>query len=407
MQLKEMSSEINLDAVRDKRVWMAVILGSLSAIGPLSIDMYLPSLPMMTNDLSTTASLTQLSLTACLLGLSLGQLLAGPISDRRGRRLPLMVGLLVYSIASLLCALVSSIGWLIIFRFIQGVAGASGIVICRAIVRDLYTGTELTKFFSLLMLVNGAAPILAPIIGGQLLQYTTWHGVFIVLALSGAAMLMAVFFGLPETLMPERRATGGIGAVFLTFFQLLKDRLFFGYALSQSFVTAAMFAYISGSSYVLQNIYAVTPQQYSYIFALNGVGIILASQLTGRLAGKVRESTLLTLGIGLAAFSGIWLLVMILVEAGLLAVLVPLFLVVSCVGIVGPTTFSLAMQNQGQASGSAAALLGLLPMCAGAAVAPLVGLAGSMTALPMGLVIAGCNLAALLSYVTFVYRRQS
>ncbi|WP_373419717.1 multidrug effflux MFS transporter [Brevibacillus reuszeri] len=384
---------------------MAVILGSLSAFGPLSLDMYLPALPMLEGDLQTTTSMAQLSLTACLIGLSVGQLFAGPLSDVRGRRLPLLIGLILYAISSFLCAIAPSIWTFVLLRFVQGMAGSAGIVIARATVRDLYSGTELTKFFALLMLINGIAPIAAPIAGGQLLQVTTWHGVFVVLGLIGVIMFFTVLLGLPETLPSDRRSKAGFGNTLATFSNLFKDRVFMGYALSQGLVTAAMFAYISGSPFVFQQIFGVSPQGFSLIFATNGVGIILASQITGKLAGKVKETTLFVFGISMAAIGGITLLTMILLDAGLVAVLIPLFFVVSSVGIVGATGFSLAMQNQSKAAGSASALQGLLSFISGGIVAPLVGIAGNQTAVPMGIVITAATIGSILCY-TFMIRAK-
>ncbi|ERI05632.1 drug resistance transporter, Bcr/CflA subfamily [Aneurinibacillus aneurinilyticus ATCC 12856] len=384
---------------------MALILGALTAFGPLSIDMYLPSLPALTGDLNTSTSLVQISLTACLLGLAFGQLLVGPLSDARGRRKPLIVALIIYAISSLLCAISSSIWVLIALRVVQGVSGAAGIVISRAMVRDMYSGSELTKFFSLLMLVNGVAPILAPITGGLLLEVTSWRGVFVVLSILGAIMLLGALFGLPETLPIQRRSTGGIKGTLSTFRSLIGDRVFMGYALSQGLVLAAMFGYISGSPFVLQNIYGVSPQTFSVLFAINGLGIIIASQITGRLAGKVSETRLLVTGLGLAALGGILLLIMILIGARLLAVMIPLFFVVSSVGVVTTTGFSLAMQNQERSAGSASALLGLLPFVFGAIAAPLVGLGGSHTAVPMGIVIAVSEVGAIVCYALMVRRR--
>ncbi|WP_412674976.1 multidrug effflux MFS transporter [Aneurinibacillus aneurinilyticus] len=384
---------------------MALILGALTAFGPLSIDMYLPSLPALTGDLNTSTSLVQISLTACLLGLAFGQLLVGPLSDARGRRKPLIVALIIYAISSLLCAISSSIWVLIALRVVQGVSGAAGIVISRAMVRDMYSGSELTKFFSLLMLVNGVAPILAPITGGLLLEVTSWRGVFVVLSILGAIMLLGALFGLPETLPIQRRSTGGIKGTLSTFRSLIGDRVFMGYALSQGLVLAAMFGYISGSPFVLQNIYGVSPQTFSVLFAINGLGIIIASQITGRLAGKVSETRLLVTGLGLAALGGTLLLIMILIGAGLLAVMIPLFFVVSSVGVVTTTGFSLAMQNQERSAGSASALLGLLPFVFGAIAAPLVGLGGSHTAVPMGIVIAVSEVGAIVCYALMVRGR--
>ncbi|USG63336.1 multidrug effflux MFS transporter [Brevibacillus ruminantium] len=394
------------EKLKSRRVMMVLILGSLTAFGPLSLDMYLPSLPMIADELKSTTSLVQLSLTSCLLGLSIGQLLAGPLSDIQGRRKPLLIGLAVYILTSLLCAVMPSIWGFVALRFIQGLAGAAGIVIARAMVRDQYEGVELTKFTSLLMLVNGSAPILAPIFGGQLLAYTSWRGVFLVLSLIGVCMLFAVLLKLPETLPVERRSKGGIKQTFLTFRGLFQDRIFMGYALSQGLVTAAMFAYISGSPFVIQNIYGASPQMFSLLFAINGLGIIIAGQITGRLAGKVRETVLLKVGLGIAACGGVALLAMILMGTGLAAVLPPLFLVVSSVGIVSTTAFSLAMQNQAKAAGSASALIGLLSFVTGGLVAPLVGLGGSSTAVPMGIVIALADIGAVLCFYFMVHRKK-
>jgi DHA1 family bicyclomycin/chloramphenicol resistance-like MFS transporter len=225
-----------------------------ASFGPFSLDMYLPALPTLAVDLHTSTSLAQASLTSCMLGLSIGQIFAGSISDIRGRRVPLLIGLIIYGVSSVLCVLSPSIWVLIVLRFIQGMAGSAGIVISRAIVRDLYSGTELTKFFSLLMLVNGVAPIIAPIAGAQLLHVTSWRGVFIALCLLGLIMLIAVLFRLPETLPVNRRSKGGIRNTFSTFRGLVTDRIFMGYALSQGLVVADMFAYISGSPFVIQDI---------------------------------------------------------------------------------------------------------------------------------------------------------
>ncbi|KNB72845.1 multidrug effflux MFS transporter [Brevibacillus reuszeri] len=397
----------SLTGNKSRRLWMAVILGSLSAFGPLSLDMYLPALPMLEGDLQTTTSMAQLSLTACLIGLSVGQLFAGPLSDVRGRRTPLLIGLILYAISSFLCAVAPSIWTFVLLRFVQGMAGSAGIVIARATVRDLYSGTELTKFFALLMLINGIAPIAAPIAGGQLLQVTTWHGVFVVLGLIGVIMFFTVLLGLPETLPTDRRSKAGIGNTLATFSNLFKDRVFMGYALSQGLVTAAMFAYISGSPFVFQQIFGVSPQGFSLIFATNGVGIILASQITGKLAGKVKETTLFVCGISIAAIGGITLLSMILLDAGLVAVLIPLFFVVSSVGIVGATGFSLAMQNQSKAAGSASALQGLLSFISGGIVAPLVGIAGNQTAVPMGIIITVATLGSILCYTFMIRAKKS
>lgn len=390
---------------RKRRLAIAIVLGSMTAIGPLSIDMYLPSLPMLAADLQASTSLTQLSLTACLLGLALGQLVMGPLSDARGRRAPLLASLAVYAVVSFLCAIVPSMWGLIALRFLQGMAGAGGIVIARAMVRDLYSGSELTKFFSLLMLINGLAPIAAPIIGSQLLKYTSWHGVFTVLGALGLLMIAAAYFGLSETHPQDRRSTGGVRTTLSTFGGLLKDKEFMGYACTQGLVSAAMFSYISGSPFVLQNIYGASPQAFSLFFALNGFGLILATQITGRLASRYGEMRLFVAGLFLSCGGSLALLAAILLHGPLWSVLLPLFVSVSSTGVVNTAGFSLAMQNQGKTAGSASAMLGLLPFIAGSAAAPLVGIAGSDTAVPMGVVIACCGLGAAGCYRLLIRRR--
>ncbi|WPK13780.1 multidrug effflux MFS transporter [Lysinibacillus louembei] len=384
--------------IHSKKLWFVLILGSLTAFGPLSLDMYLPALPLVATDLATSASLVQMSLTACLLGLALGQLLFGPLSDIHGRRRPLLFTLLIYAFASLLCAFSTSIWIFIVLRFIQGFAGAAGLVIARASARDMYSGKELTKFVALLSLVNGAAPILAPIFGGAVLRFVAWPAVFIILSVIGVVMFLAVAFTLTETLPKERRAEGGMLATVKTFHLLLKDRVFMGIALSQALISMSMFAYIAGSPFVLQNIYGATPQQFSFIFAANGIGIIIAAQVTGRLANRMEEKKLLLYGIMMSFSGALLLLLTILLQGPIWLVLIALFFVVSSVGIVGTTAFSLAMERQGRAAGSASAFLGILPFGGGALVSPLVGIAGDFTAVPMGITIFACSSLAVIIY---------
>ncbi|WP_434751449.1 multidrug effflux MFS transporter [Paenibacillus amylolyticus] len=388
------------------RVRMALILGTLSAFGPLSLDMYLPALPTLAEEFGSSTSYAQLSLTACMIGLALGQLLAGPLSDVRGRRIPLIVGLVLYTIASVLCLVSPTMGSFVALRFIQGLAGAAGIVISRAVVRDVYEGPELTRFFSLLMLVNGVAPIAAPIIGGQILTYTSWRGVFILLSLIGVLALLAVIFGLGETLPAQKRSSGGLRQTLLTFGRIARNRQFMGYALTQGFAAAGMFAYISGSPFVLQKIYGVSPQLFSICFAINGAGIILASQIAGRLAGKVSETRLLIAGLLTAAAGGTSLLIAILAGGGLITVLIPLFLVVSSVGLINTASFALAMADQAKSAGSASALIGVMTFLLGGLVAPLVGLGGEHTAVPMGIVIACADLAAVVLYFVMIGKKN-
>ncbi|MBT2655044.1 multidrug effflux MFS transporter [Bacillus sp. ISL-18] len=403
MNLKtENKLEERISTNSEKQIGIVIVLGFLSALAPFSMDMYLPALPTLTSDLHTSTSLAQLSLMFCLLGLAFGQLIAGPISDARGRRIPLIIGMVIFIVSSLLCAFTSSIEVLIILRLIQGLAGSVGLVISRAVVRDYYTGNKMTKFFALLMLVNGIAPIVAPIIGGQLLRLTSWQGIFLILATLGIGLLVGVIYKLPESLPLEKRQTGGIKQTLSSMQTLIRDRVFMGYVLSQGFIMAAMFAYISGSPFVLQKFYGISPQAYSAIFATNSIGIIFASQLSSKLCQRYGEKKVLVSGLILAGLGSLLLLMMIQVEAGLIGLLPPLFIVVSCVGLIGPASTSLAMERQGKHAGSASALTGLAQMGLGAIATPIVGLGGSNTATPMGQVIIFCTVCALLCYLVLV-----
>jgi DHA1 family bicyclomycin/chloramphenicol resistance-like MFS transporter len=377
-----------------RRVRLLLILGALSAFAPLSIDMYLPALPALGRGFGVSAAQVQLTLSACLLGLALGQLVAGPLSDALGRRRPLLVGVAAYTVASLLCVLAPSVGALVAVRFVQGLAGAAGIVIARAVVRDRYAGVAAARYFSLLMLVNGLAPILAPVIGGQLLRVTSWRGVFVVLAAIGALLLLATASGLDETLAPADRHTGGLPATLATFRRLLADRFFVGYALSSGLSFAAMFAYIAGSPFVLQDIYGLSPQLFSLVFGVNALGIMAASQINGRLVDRVPLPRLLAVGLAMTALGGIAVLAAVLGHVGLIGVTPALCVVVSSQGIVLPNATSLALSGHPRTAGSASALLGVLQYVIGAAAAPLVGVGGTATALPMAVVIAALGSAA-------------
>jgi MFS transporter, DHA1 family, multidrug resistance protein len=372
------------------------ILGALTAFGPVSMDTYLPGLPELSRDLGASASETQLTLTACLFGLAAGQLLAGPASDALGRRRPLLAGLAGFAVASLLCAAAPEVWSLVAARLLQGVAGAVGIVIARAIARDLHSGEALARFLAVLMLVNGLAPILAPIVGAQLLHVTDWRGVFLVLAGLGVLLLAVAGVLLPETLAPERRHRGGLATTRRAFRELLSDRHFVGYVLSCGFVFAAMFAYIAGSPFVLQDIYGLSPQAFSLAFAVNGLGIMAAASVNRRLVGRLRPATLLRAGVTQSALGGVLLLTAVLTGAGgRWGVLAALFLVVSCVGLVGPNTIALALARHGEVAGTASALLGVIQFLIGAVAAPLVGIAGDDTAVPMAVTIVVLALGAV------------
>ncbi|MBC8076750.1 MAG: multidrug effflux MFS transporter [Chloroflexales bacterium] len=384
---------------RTRRIGLVFIIGALSAFGPLSIDMYLPGLPALSQDLGGTAWQAQFTLSACLLGLAGGQIVVGPLSDRLGRRGPLLVGLLAYTIASVLCALSPSVTALIALRFVQGVAGSAGIVIARAVVRDLYSGAAAARFFALTMAINGLAPILAPVLGGLLLAVTTWRTIFLVLAGIGAILLAAATLGLAESLPAQRRQTGGLGATLATFRLLLGDRPFVGYALSSGLAFAAMFAYISGSPFVLQDMYHVSPQAFSFIFAANALGIVFASQISGRLVGRVPAWRLLAVGMAGALLGGLLLLAVVVSGVGLVGILPAFFLVVASIGFIAPNATALALAGHPRIAGSASGLIGVVQYLIGAVASPVVGIGGSGTALPVAIIIAVLNVGAFVVFV--------
>ena len=389
-----------------KRIQLAILLGSLGLLGPFTIDTYLPSFPTIVKDFHTTASLVQISLTACLLGLGAGQLFIGPLSDVKGRRKPLLLFLCLYLLASLTCSFSPNIYFLIVARFVQGFSAAGGLVVSRAVVRDLFSGKELTKFFTLIVLVGNLGPIVAPIAGGAILSFTKWNGVFIVLACIGAILIFMVSLKLPETLPPEKRVPSNLPQLMSNFGSLFKEREFMGYAFTQGFTTAGIFAYVSGVPFVYQNIYHVSPQQFSLLFGINGLGLIIGSQLVGRLADYISERTFLKIGLGISIGAGAILLIALLLKAPLIAVAIPIFFFVSSISIIGTTSFALAIESQGHIAGSASALLGLLPFVLGSLSSPLVGIAGSYTGVPMGITIFGASLLAFLSYFVLVRKRS-
>jgi DHA1 family bicyclomycin/chloramphenicol resistance-like MFS transporter len=387
-------------ASRAERLRFFLILGVLSSIGPLSVDMYLPALPKLTHDLSASTSLVQLTLTTCLVGLAVGQILAGPISDMYGRRRPMLAGVIVYVVASLMCAVAPSVQMLTALRLVQGVAGAACIVISRAVVRDMYDGPAAARFFALLMLVNGVAPVAAPVIGALVLRFTSWRGVFVVLTIVGVLMAVSML-GLRETLPPPQRQAGELGSSVRTFAGLCADRVFVGYTLAGGLAFAAMFAYISGSPFVLESIYGLSPQAYSLIFAVNSLGIVVLGQVSGWLSGRFPMRMLLAAGLSVSLFGGVLLLLAVCTGMGLPAVLPALFLIVSAIGLTMPNSVALALSGRPvNVAGTASALFGLVQYVIGAGAAPLVGLAGSHTAVPMAVVIAGSAAAGILVFAT-------
>jgi DHA1 family bicyclomycin/chloramphenicol resistance-like MFS transporter len=379
---------------------LVALVGSLSIFGPLCIDMYLPALPAISRELHAGASAVQLTLTACLIGISIGQLLLGPISDRLGRRPPLLAGLAAFIASSVACAFAPNIYVLTGCRLVQGAGGAAGIVISRSIVRDLHAGVALVRFFSTLMLATGLGPILAPQIGSWVLTFTTWRGVFLILAGFGGILLFTAWWRVPETLPPHLRASGSVWATLATMVSVGRDRVFLGYALACGLGMSATFAYVAGSSFVLQNIYGLSPQIYGLVFALNACGLVGGAQVNGALAARLGSSALLTNGLVTMAAGGALLVTVVVTGAvGLAGVIPSLFILMFGCGFVGPNAIALALQRYPQSAGAASAVLGSFQFLLAAVVAPLAGVRGTRDALPMALLILTLPILALGSRV--------
>ncbi|MEU3994457.1 multidrug effflux MFS transporter [Streptomyces fungicidicus] len=382
---------------------VTLLLGGLTAIPPMAMDMYLPALPEVTRSLHSPAATVQLTLTACLAGMALGQLVVGPMSDRWGRRRPLLTGLAVYLVATALCAFAPTVELLVAFRLAQGLAGAAGIVIARAVARDLYDGVAMARFFSTLMLISGIAPIAAPLIGGQVLRVTDWRGVFVVLTVVGVLLTAVVWAKLPETLAPADRHRGGVGEALGSMRGLLADRCFTGYMLTGGFAFASLFAYVAASPFVIQEIYGASPQTYSLLFGLNSIGLMIMGQINGKvLVGRVRLDRVLGVGLTVVVVAAVALLLMstgVFGEVGLVPVAAALFVLMSAMGITMPNTQTLALMRTRHAAGSASALLGTSSFLVGAIASPLVGIAGEDTAVPMAVVQLVAALVALACFL--------
>ncbi|TCL03891.1 MULTISPECIES: multidrug effflux MFS transporter [Sodalis] len=387
-----------------QRLSFTLVLGSLAALGPLCTDFYLPSLPELAAGLGTTTATAQLSLTAGLLGLGLGQLFFGPLSDKLGRMRPLLASLFILLLASIGCSLARDISQLLAARFIQGLAGAGGAVLSRAVARDLYNGHDLTRFFALLMLVNGLAPIAAPVMGGALLSWTDWRGLFMVLAAIALLLLVLSVWRLRETLPASRRTPASLFGVYGGLGHLATQRQFMGLCLTQGFSMAGMFAYIGASPFVLQQIYGLSPQSFSFCFAANGLGLIAAAQIAARCSIRFGELIPLKVGLAVAGVASSALVACGVFRAPLPMILTALFFSVMINGLIGTLASSLAMQSQGKNAGSASAIIGVGMFALGALSVPVTGIGGT-SVVTMGLTIWGCYIIAILIF-TFVVNKK-
>ena len=382
---------------------LTVLLGGFTAFGPLSMDLYLPAFPQLADDLHASEAAVQLTLTADVVGLVVGQLVLGPLSDARGRRGLLIGSTAVCAVVSALCALAPSVGWLSAWRFVQGASGGGGIVLARAVAADLTEGVAAARLFSLFMTVSSVAPIAAPVLGGALLAATgSWRPMFWVLAATSLVLAAAAWAAIPETLVPERRHRGGLRATGRAFAGLVRDREFTGYALTVALAYASLFGYLAASSFVLQELYGLSATQFSLVFALNAAGSIALGLLNARLVARFPVRLILVAGLVASTVAAGLLVVAVLVPStgrwALVAVLAPLFLVVSSRGLVSANATVLGI-GRTTAAGSASAVLGACMFAGGVLVTPLLAAGGEGSAMPMAAVVGGGALAALLATV--------
>lgn len=373
---------------------LLLILGALTAFGPLAIDFYLPSFPALAQAFATDVEQIQLSLAAYFIGMAIGQLVYGPLADRFGRRLPLLFGVLLFTLASLACALAGSLEQLVAARFVQALGGCAGMVVSRAVVRDLCDPLAAAKTYSQLMLVMGLAPILAPVAGGLLLNLFGWQSIFLSLALFGALSGLAVALRLPETLAADLPRLPLAGSA-QRYVRLFRDREFLLFSLSGGVALAGMFAYVAGSPFIFIQLYGVPAEHYGWLFGSNAAGFILVAQLNARLLGRRGPGFWLRRMVWLHAGSGMVLLLVALAHpAALWPLLLPLFVYVASLGAILPNASACAMAGQGQQAGSASALMGSLQFSLAALASTLVGALHDGSATPMAQVITLCGLGA-------------
>ena len=375
----------------NSKLFLVLLLGVLSAFGPFVVDLYLPSLPQLATFFETSASMTQLTLTTAMIGLAVGQLLLGPLSDKFGRKIPLIISLVIYIISTILIVYAPNIEAMIVLRVIQGLSSAGSVVISRAVATDLYRGREMTRFFGLLMTINGLAPIISPILGSLLLEYISWKGVFVFLALIGVIVLFFCF-RLKESLSAENRLQGSIFVTFSTFGVIIKNRLFMSYVGIESFLLGAMFAYIAASPFILQSFYGLSAFIFSLCFGANGAALVIGSNV----GGKMSNGKALAIGVLGFVVVALYTIAVLIIQPYWLFVEIGFFAMLLLMGITFPAISTLAMESERQYAGSASALLGFAPFFLGGVVSPLVGIGNIFYS--TALVILACGVLGLAIY---------
>jgi DHA1 family bicyclomycin/chloramphenicol resistance-like MFS transporter len=375
---------------------LVLILGALTALGPLAIDMYLPALPQIGAELGVTTGQVQYTLAAFMIGMAVGQALYGPIADRWGRRGPVLIGLGIFSVAAVGCAYATSLPSLLAWRLLMALGGSASMVIPRAVVRDRFAPEDSARIYSVLMLILGVSPIFAPMLGERMLALTGWRGIFWVLAGIGAACAAAVAWRMPESLAREARQRGGVGLALRTYGELLTDRRFLGTVIAAGCTLGALFSYISASAFVFEEVHHLTPGQYSLIFGFNALGLIGASQFNRWLIGRFALWPVLVAAYTVNAVAALIILVATITGWGGLPVLIGLiFVSMAAAGVIFPNIAAVAMAPHGKVAGSASALLGVFQFGLGATSGALVAAAQNGTSIPMGAGLAACAVLGL------------
>ena len=373
---------------RRQRLVYVLVLGALTALGPFTVDLYLPAFPVLQDELGVSAAAVQLTLTGTMVGFGFGQLIVGPWSDKVGRRLPLILATALHIAASVAAALAPDIGWLMAFRLLQGFGAAAGGVVAMAMVRDLFGGKPLVRMLSRLALVNGLAPVLAPVIGSQLLAVMDWRGVFVVLAIYGAVVVAAVSFFIVETLPESRRHVAGHSTLRDRYAALFRDRVYLGAAIIGGMTFTGLFGYLSTSSFLFQEVYAFTAQQYGMLFAVNSIGIIIGVQTSSRLMrGPVQPQWILAITTIVQFSMAVAIMVLDSSGAGFWGTAIPLWIFILSCGFAFPAVQVLALAHHGAEAGTAASLLGALNFGLAGLISPLIGLMGVGSAVPMAFVM--------------------
>lgn len=375
---------------------LVIILGALTAFSPLSIDMYLPSFPDIAAEFKVDVAQVELSLATFFFGLSFGQLLYGTATDRFGRKKPLYVGLFIYCLASVICAFAPNVETLIFLRLFQALGACGGIVIARAMVRDLFDLNESARVFSLLLLIMGVAPIIAPLIGGYVALFLGWRAIFIIVSVVGAVTFAAVYKFLPETKMPKPDVK--LSKTFGIYLKILSEKKFFGFALSGGLAQAGMFAFITGSPFVFINLFGVPAKYYGWLFGSNALGMVLLSQINGKLVRTFSPTKILRVCLVFTALIGLTLICVGIFGFSLWGLSVPIFFYVASLGMILPNTTAGALAEQQENSGAASALIGTFQYGLAAFASSSVSYFGNGTALPMTTIIGICGVTSFISF---------